>query len=160
MKAGGPIAFAYLRVSGREELSVAEMRTQKKDAPALRPAFFHPMESLDLLDSAQGLPGVPLQDHELRYGPGQMPVKPAPDAGPPCTVLIGVHEAQVGFDPSLTGGEDTERGPEEGGRRPRPPAGCGQGLKTSQYPGCSGQTLPSSTERYIASRESALSEAE
>ena len=48
------IAFAYLRVPGREELPVAEMRTQKKDAPALRPAFFHPMESLDLLDPAQG----------------------------------------------------------------------------------------------------------
>ena len=130
MKAGASITFTYLRIPGREELPVAEMRTQKKDAPALRSAFFHPREPIDLLDPAQGLPGVPLQDHELRYGPGQMPVKPAPDAGPPCTVLIGVHEAQVGFDPSLTGGEDTERGPEEGGRRPRPPAGCNLSFRT------------------------------
>ena len=54
------------------------MRAQKKGAPALRPALFHPMEPLDLLDPVQGLPRIPLQDHELRYGPGQMPVKLPP----------------------------------------------------------------------------------
>ena len=160
MKAGASISSAYLRVPGREELPVAEMRTQEKDAPALHPALFHPMEPLDLLDPAQGLPGVPLQDHELRYGPGQMPVKLPPDAGPPRTIPVGVYEAQVGVYSSPTRGDDIERGLEESGRRPRPPSGSGQSLKTPQYPGCSGQTLPSSTERYIASRESAHSAAE